>query len=71
MAIMVGNVVLAALREAGIADDRTRRVVIDIGYDCVPIIHIERIGDDRLLKVVRALEGVQITREERPDGAER
>lgn len=54
--------VIEALKDAGIIHegDRVRRVVIDIGVDALPIIHIERFGDERLLEVVPVLTGVQI-----------
>jgi hypothetical protein len=58
---------LEALRAAGLADENTRRVVIDLQCGHVPIVHIEKIGDERLLSVVQALGGVQIARVEAPE----
>lgn len=55
-----------ALIEAGIADDKTSRVVIDLRVGHVPVVHIERFGDDKLLEVVKNLDGVNVVREERP-----
>ena len=43
-----------------------RRVVIDAKADSVLVIHVEYLGDERALEVARTLEGVVITREERP-----
>ncbi len=64
MAKVISDPLVQALRDAGIADDNTRRVVIDIQVGCLPLVHIERYGDDRLLSVVRGLSGVEIKREE-------
>lgn len=58
---IVDVTLLPALREAGLADENTRRVVIDLQCGHVPIVHIERIGDDKLLNVVQTLAGVDIT----------
>ena len=38
-----------------------RRVIIDIRPGATPVIHVERLGDERLIDVVRALDGVEIT----------
>jgi hypothetical protein len=64
MAKFPADPLIAALREAGIADDNTRRVVIDLRPGHLPVVHIERFGDDKLLSVALALGGVEITREE-------
>lgn len=58
---------LEALKLAGIAPNRTRRVVIDLQEGHLPIVHVECFGDEMLLDVVRMLEGVQIRREEQDD----
>lgn len=63
MARIMPDLLLEALRAAGITPDDTRRVVIDIQAGHIPIVHIERFGDESLLSVIRALEGVQIKRE--------
>ncbi len=55
-----------ALIAAGIADDNTTRVVIDLQVGHIPRVHIERHGDDKLVEVIQTLEGVEIVREERP-----
>lgn len=56
-----GQAVLAFVRALGIGDpDDIRRVVIDIGVDCVPIVHVERFLSPRALEVARHLEGVKI-----------
>ena len=59
----------AALEEAGIVrkEDRVNRVVIDIKVNEVPVIHIQRYGDSRLLDVVPTLTGVEIRRDEPSD----
>jgi hypothetical protein len=64
MAIYKADVYFEALCAAGLADKTTRRVVIDIQAGHAAVVHVERWGDERLLDVVRALEGVQISREE-------
>lgn len=53
---------LNALREAGIINqyDYVRRVVIDLQAGEVPVIHIERFGDERMLRVVPSLGGVEV-----------
>ena len=54
--------VVAAL-EALLGDtSAVRRVVIDIQAGHVPIVHIERLGDEKMLDVVRSLAGVEIDR---------
>jgi hypothetical protein len=51
-----------ALRDAGIIreDDCVRRVVIDINVTHAIVIHVERYGDERLLNVIRGLDGAVI-----------
>ena len=58
---------LAALKDAGIIrdGDYVRRVVIDIQVEHAVVVHVERYGDERLLDVVRLLDGIEIkTREQ-------
>jgi hypothetical protein len=40
--------------------DNMRRVVIDLHAGHIPIVHVEHYGDERILNVVRRLEGVEI-----------
>lgn len=61
MAKLVDQRLMEALRAAGLADDNTRRVVIDIQTNHPPVVYIERHGDDRLIQVVEALSSVEIT----------
>jgi len=58
--------VLDALKEAGIVrdGDYVRRVVIDISAGCAVVVHVERYGDERLLDLVRTLDGTEIRREQ-------
>lgn len=63
MARILSDVLLSAMTNLGIDVSATRRVVIDIQTGHAPVIHIEQFGDDRLLSVVRALNGVEIKRE--------
>jgi hypothetical protein len=58
--------VLDALKEAGIVrdGDYVRRVVIDINTDCGVVVHVERYGDERLLDLIRTLDGIEIRREQ-------
>lgn len=53
---------LAALEANGVVPNDTRRVVIDIQMGKVPIIHIEKLGDQNVLKVAEALTGVEVER---------
>lgn len=64
MSYLLPGPLLVALREAGIADESTRRVVINIQAGEIPQVYIERYGDKSLLKVVQTLAGIEITREE-------
>ncbi len=54
--------VFGALKEAGIIrdGDYVRRVIIDINTDCAVVVHIERYGDERLLDLVRTLDGTEV-----------
>jgi hypothetical protein len=59
--------VFKVLAETGLFDntsgDLVSRVVIDLKATDVPVIHVEFIGDERLLKVTKTLEGIEISRE--------
>jgi hypothetical protein len=55
MSPILGKNLLKALRVAGIADEITRRVTIDIPCDDVVRIYIERYGDARLLDIIPAI----------------
>lgn len=50
-----GRKVIDALIAAGIADNRTSRVIIDIPVNGIPEIHIQRWGDEMLLDVLAAI----------------
>lgn len=63
MAFVHGRKVMEALLAEGIADNQTRRVVIDIPVNDMVTIYTERIGDERVLKVVEALASVEVRRE--------
>lgn len=65
MVKIISDPLLAALACLGIDPANTRRVVIDIQTGHAPVIHVESFGDDRLLSVVRALDGVEIKREDK------
>lgn len=55
-----------ALRDAlGIDPHMVQRVVIDIHAGHAPIIHIEQLGDEKLINVIRSLGGVEIERKDR------
>lgn len=58
----MSNKLIEALVGAGVITegDRVRRVVIDLQVSHMPMIHIERYGDERLLDVFRGLQGVEI-----------
>jgi hypothetical protein len=53
---------LDALKEAGIIrdGDYVRRVVIDVCVGSAVVVHVERYGDDRLLRVIRGMTGVDV-----------
>lgn len=57
---------LQALTDAGIIQpgDYARRVVIDAEIGAAVVVHVERYGDERLLSIVRTLDGVEVRREE-------
>lgn len=59
---ILGKHLHKALVQAGIADELTRRVVIDIPVDGFPIIYRESLGDVRILDIVPTLAqgGVEI-----------
>lgn len=50
-----GREVVDALIEAGIADNTTQRVVLDIAVDGVVTVYVQKIGDARVLDVVATL----------------
>lgn len=60
--VIIGTELAEALAAAGIIDnlDTTGRIVIDINARDVVRIYIDRFGDDRLLRVIRTLEGIEI-----------
>ncbi len=51
---------LAALVAAGLCDDDTKHVVIDINAGEIPVIYTEKFASQDLLSVVTALGGVQV-----------
>ena len=53
---------LRALTAAGIVrpDEPISRVVIDARFGAVPVVYVERCGDERLLEVFQTLGGVEI-----------
>lgn len=59
-----------ALKEAGIIHDGdyVRRVVIDVCVGRGVVVHVERYGDDRLLRVIRGMSGVEVHCDTRKDG---
>lgn len=62
--LLTSDHMLEALREAGIvgADENPHRVIIDLRTGHVPVIHIEKVGDERMLRLVRTLDEVRIER---------
>ncbi len=52
-----------ALVAAGVfrEDEVIRRIVIDAQADEPVVMHVERYGDERLLKVAQTLEGIEIS----------
>lgn len=64
MAIMTVESYWPALEKLGLADESTKRVVLDFHHGHVPVAYIERFVDDRILSVLQTLEGVEIKRDE-------
>lgn len=60
MARILADPIVDALIAAGIADNNTRRVVIDLKVCDIPLIYIERFGGDELISVVQTLNGVEV-----------
>lgn len=54
------SALMQALVDAGLADQNTRRVVIDIDRNEPPVIYIERYDDGQLIKVIEALASVEV-----------
>jgi len=55
-----------ALKDAGIVNDGdyVRRVIIDIDVSKAVVVYVERYGDERLLDIMRIMDGAEIRREE-------
>ncbi|WP_156325484.1 hypothetical protein [Nonomuraea sp. SBT364] len=72
MAYLIGGDLLTALREAGLCDDDTKRVVIDVQAGHVPVIYTEKFADPKrdLLSVVTALGGVQVEIKKAEEGGQ-
>lgn len=51
-----------ALRDAGLANNNTTRVVIDIRLGHIPVVHTEQLGETTVIDVVRHLGGVEVQR---------
>lgn len=61
MAAVTSDPVFEALVAAGVLDTtNVRRVVIDLQVGKPALIHVEQVGADKLLDVVRHLDGVDI-----------
>lgn len=64
MAKMTTHGVAAAMVAAGIFTqeeiNNTRRIVIDLNVNSVPMMYIERFVDDKVLQVFTTLDGVEI-----------
>ena len=58
-----------ALKEAGIIHDNdyVRRVVIDVCVGRAVVVHVERYGDDRLLRVISGMTDVDVHCDRRRD----
>ena len=58
-----------ALKEAGIIhdDDYVRRVVIDVCVGRAVVVHVERYGDERLIRLVSGMAGVEVHCDSRKD----
>lgn len=54
-----------ALTALGIDAKNARRVVIDIEAGCMPVVHVEMFGSDKVIDVIRTLSGIEIERKDR------
>ena len=70
MSPIMADQFFAALLAADVVreGERIRRVVIDAEAGHVLVMYVERFGDDRLLKVVPTLEGIEIATVPAVDG---
>ncbi len=48
---------IEAIRSMGIEPNDARKIIIEIGVDAPVIVHVQGCADDRLLGVVKALDG--------------
>ena len=66
--IVTSEEVYKALVAAGMfgEDEQVRRVVIDLQYGHVAVVHMERFGDERMLEVLQTLQGIEIRQVARP-----
>lgn len=55
MSPIIGRKLFEALVKAGIADELTRRVTIDIPCNDVVTVYVERYGDSRVLDIIPAI----------------
>ncbi len=66
--LVTSEAIFKAMAETGAFDftDGTgvRRVVIDLRAGSLPVVHVELIGEERLLDVVPSLVGVQVKKGE-------
>jgi hypothetical protein len=53
---------MGAIEALGADPNTTVRVVVDIQAGQPPIVYIEQIGDERVIDIVQALNGVEIER---------
>ena len=69
MSAILSDAVMKAFVAAGLITDEENatRLVLGLQAGKVPVMHVQRIGDKRLLAVVPSLEGVEIRREEPAD----
>jgi hypothetical protein len=65
--VLTAKTFFKALVDAGIVQENTARVIIDLNRGDVPILYIEQYGDTRLLNLVRTLDGITISRDKEPD----
>ncbi len=58
-----GKMFLQRLSDHGIIGqgDKVRRVVIDAHVGKAAMLYVERVGDDRLLKVIPSLDGIEVS----------
>ena len=68
---LVPALVAAGILPPGDGGDEVARVLIDLKAGKRPVVYIERHGDERLIRLVEGMHGIEVVREDRPEPADR